>query len=61
MAYSSKIHDQAFDRYRQNTNNWRFAFSLILAVIAVSGFLYMDRRKLKTRFSLLIHVAQNSE
>ncbi len=38
MAYSSKINDQAFDRYRQNTKNWRFGFSLIIAAIAVLGF-----------------------
>jgi hypothetical protein len=38
MAYSSKINDQAFDKYLQNTKNWKFQFSLILAVIAFAGF-----------------------
>ena len=39
MSYSSKIYDQAFDKYLQNTKNWRFQFSLILAVMAIVGFL----------------------
>lgn len=38
MAYSNKIDDQAFDRYQQNTKNWKFLFALALAVIAVAGF-----------------------
>jgi hypothetical protein len=38
MSYSNKIHDQAFDKYLQNTKNWKFQFSLILAFIAVVGF-----------------------
>lgn len=38
MAYSSKIYDQAFDKYLRNTKNWKFQFSLILAVFAVTGF-----------------------
>jgi len=38
MAYSTKIHDQAFEKYLQNSKNWKFQFSLILAVLAVAGF-----------------------
>jgi hypothetical protein len=38
MAYSSKIDDQAFDRYRKNTKNWKFLFALIIAIIAITGF-----------------------
>jgi len=38
MAYSTKIHDQAFDKYLQNSKNWKFQFSLILAAFAVFGF-----------------------
>ena len=38
MSYSNKIHDQAFDKYLQNTKNWKFQFSVILAALAVGGF-----------------------
>lgn len=38
MPYSNKIHDQAFDKYLQNTKNWKFQFSLILAALAIVGF-----------------------
>lgn len=38
MAYSSKINDPAFDKYRTNTRNYRLQFSLVLAVAAVAGF-----------------------
>lgn len=38
MTYSNKIHDQAFDKYLQNSKNWKFQFSLILAALAISGF-----------------------
>ncbi|WP_346862515.1 hypothetical protein [uncultured Draconibacterium sp.] len=38
MSYSNKIHDQAFDKYLKNTRNWKFQFSLIIAVIAIGGF-----------------------
>ncbi len=38
MAYSNKIHDQAFDKYLQNSKNWKFQFSLILAALAIIGF-----------------------
>jgi hypothetical protein len=38
MLYSNKIHDQAFDKYLQNTKNWKFQFSLILAAFAIAGF-----------------------
>ena len=38
MAYSTKMHDQAFDKYLQNSKNWKFQFSLILAALAVFGF-----------------------
>ena len=38
MAYSTKIHDQAFDKYLQNSKNWKFQFSLTLAVLAIAGF-----------------------
>ena len=40
MAYSSKIDDQAFDRYQQNNKNWKFLFSVIIAIIAVVGFYF---------------------
>lgn len=38
MAYSSKIDDQAFDKYRQNVKNWNFLFALIIAVAVIAGF-----------------------
>ena len=38
MPYSNKIHDQAFDKYLQNSKNWKFQFSLIIAAVAVGGF-----------------------
>ncbi|MGQ8336554.1 hypothetical protein ACUNWD_08395 [Sunxiuqinia sp. A32] len=38
MPYSSKIHDQAFDKYAQNTKDWGFLFSAILAIIVISSF-----------------------
>jgi len=38
MAYSNKIYDQAFDKYLHNTKNYKFQFSLILAVFAIVGF-----------------------
>lgn len=38
MAYSSKITDKAFDKYRQNTKDWMFQFSLIIAVLVVAAF-----------------------
>jgi len=38
MAYSNKIHDQAFDKYLQNSKNWKFQFSLIIAALAIAGF-----------------------
>ena len=37
MPYSSKINDQAFDKYLQNNKNWKFQFSLIIAFAAVAG------------------------
>jgi hypothetical protein len=40
MSYSDKIHDQAFDKYLQNTKNWKFQFSLIIAAIAIAGFYF---------------------
>lgn len=40
MAYSAKINDHAFDRYQQNTKNWKFLFALILAAAAVTGFYF---------------------
>ena len=39
MAYSTKIHDPAFDRYRQNSKNYGFLFGLGLAVAAIAGSL----------------------
>lgn len=38
MPYSNKINDQAFDTYLQNSKNWKFQFSLILAALAIAGF-----------------------
>lgn len=38
MSYSSKIHDQSFDRYLANSKKWKFQFSLIIATIAIIGF-----------------------
>lgn len=38
MSYSNKIHDRSFDKYLQNTKNWKFQFSLIIAAIAIGGF-----------------------
>ncbi len=38
MAYSTKIHDPAFERYRQNSKNYGFLFGLGLAVVAIAGF-----------------------
>jgi hypothetical protein len=38
MPYSNKINDQAFDKYLQNSKNWKFQFSLILAALAITGF-----------------------
>jgi hypothetical protein len=38
MAYSNKIHDQSFDKYLQNSKNWKFQFSLIIAALAIAGF-----------------------
>ena len=38
MPYSNKIDDQTFDRYLQNSKNWKFQFSLIIAVLAIAGF-----------------------
>jgi hypothetical protein len=38
MAYSNKIDDQSFDKYLQNTKNWKFQFSLIIAAMAIAGF-----------------------
>lgn len=38
MAYSNKIHDQAFDRHLQNTGKYRFQFGLILGSLAIGGF-----------------------
>ncbi|MCG6187309.1 hypothetical protein [Maribellus maritimus] len=38
MAYSPKIQDQAFNKYKENTKKWRFLFSLIIAALAIVGF-----------------------
>lgn len=38
MSYSNKIHDQAFDHYLHRSKNWKFQFSLIIAVLAITGF-----------------------
>ncbi len=38
MAYSTKIHDPAFERLRQNSRNYSFLFGLGLAVAAIAGF-----------------------
>jgi hypothetical protein len=38
MAYSSKIYDEAFQKYSQDTKNWNYLFALIIAVAAIAGF-----------------------
>ena len=38
MAYSSKIDDQAFDKYLKKTRDWKFLFAFIIAAIAIIGF-----------------------
>ena len=38
MAYSLKINDPAFAKYRKNTKNYRYQFAFALAFIAVIGF-----------------------
>jgi len=38
MAYSTKIHDPAFERYRQNSKTYCFLFGLGLALAAIIGF-----------------------
>jgi len=38
MAYSLKIHDPKFEIYKQRSKNWKFVFSLIIALIAIVGF-----------------------
>jgi len=38
VGYSERIKDPAFDGYLKNTNRWSAAFSVILAVAAVTGF-----------------------
>ena len=38
MAYSSKIYDEAFSKYTQNTKNWKFLFAVIIAAVAIAGF-----------------------
>lgn len=40
MAYSTKIHDPAFERYRQNSKNYAFLFGLGLALVAIAGFYF---------------------
>lgn len=38
MAYSRKIDDPAFDRFRRNSQNYSFLFSVGLAFLAIAGF-----------------------
>ncbi|HNU78991.1 MAG TPA: hypothetical protein PKM75_11555 [Prolixibacteraceae bacterium] len=38
MAYSTKIHNPAFEQYRQKSKNYGFLFGLGLVLAAIIGF-----------------------
>lgn len=46
-GYSSKINDQAFKKYIQNSKIWAAVFSMILALISITGFYIYGERSVE--------------